>query len=139
MGKISKLLTILGASAVLAGCDIFPFPNPPHPTPPPNYFCNITYEVTGTGGTNHADITFGDEKYCDPNDPNHLVWLSTTLSSAPLPQSFTEYTCKGHPVKLGVCEMQSGTAILTIKNEGNIVAQKEVDFLGSLEYNIPGP
>jgi hypothetical protein len=155
MGKIKKGLTGILAGLALAGCNLLPFPNP-QPTPKPvEYNCNITYEVIGSGNADHADISYGDEKYVDCNNPSKLHWICTGVSPLPghcattdtpciednsqLPWSYTTSTCKGHPVKLGIGCLQNGALTLRIKKNGVTVAEKQVNWLGNLEYNIPGP
>ena len=40
------------------------------PPDDPELFTDITYEVIGSGSVEYAEITYGDLKYSDPNNPN---------------------------------------------------------------------
>jgi hypothetical protein len=144
------ILALLAMPLFFSGCKDGLLASTPTPTPG-DYFSDITFEVTGTGGTTQANINYGDEKYVDCSSTSQLRWICTGvtpagcvssdspcyLASQALPWSTTISTCKGHPVKIGVSEGMSGTAILKIYNDGVLVAQNEIDFLGNLEYNVP--
>jgi hypothetical protein len=135
---LKKSMLIVSIFAGLTGCS-----KDSGSTEQKEYFTDITYEVTGINVTN-ADITYGDEKYSDANNPNLLVWLSTSESSALLPKVYASNTCVGHPVKLSaIAAGHSGASLtLRIKDSNKVVAEITYNsngFLwgGILEYNIP--
>lgn len=116
------------------------------PPDDPELFTEITYEVIGTGDVEFAEITYGDLKYSDPNNPNLLVWEYESNQGSVLPQSYLTNTCVGHPVKLSaVASGHSGsTLVLKIFDDDVLVADtiySSNGFLwgGTLEYNIPNP
>ncbi len=146
------ILSVLAMPLFFSGCKKSLISPSPTPTPAV-YFTDITFEVTGTGGTDHADVNYGDEKYIDCSNTGQLRWICTgvtpigcvsadspcSYSNTQLPWTATISTCKGHPVKIEIAELQSGTATVKISQDGVLVAQTVIDGLGSLEYSIPGP
>lgn len=161
--KIPTRLGFTGLAFLVAtamGCpNLIPIPPTPTPTPRPDYFVDITFEVIGTN-VSGADVSYGDKKYVDCNNPSQLRWICTGVSP-PLGQCATEdtpctdnltgpswshtyATCKGTGVKLGAVALGNpeGNLILKIKKDGNVVAQTQYDsngFIwgGTLEYYIP--
>ena len=116
------------------------------PPDDPELFTDITYEVVGSGDVEFAEITYGDLKYSDPDDPNLLVWESVSNPGSVLPQSYLTNTCVGHPVKLSAIATghRGSTLVLKIYNDGVVVADTTFSsngFLwgGVLEYDIPNP
>jgi hypothetical protein len=116
------------------------------PPDDPELFTDITYEVIGSGSVEYAEITYGDLKYSDSNNPNLLVWESVSNPGSVLPQSYLTNTCVGHPVKLSAIASgnNGSTLVLKIFDNGVLVADTTYSsngFLwgGILEYNIPNP
>ena len=116
------------------------------PPDDPELFTDITYEVIGSGDVEFAEITYGDLKFSDPDDPNLLVWESVSNPSSVLPQSYLTNTCVGHPVKLAAIAAGhiGSTLVLKIYNDDLLVADtiyssNGVLWGGTLEYNIPNP
>ncbi|MCL5018570.1 MAG: hypothetical protein M1416_02260 [Candidatus Pacearchaeota archaeon] len=159
--KSTRKLGIAGlvlAGMSLVGCkfptDVTPQPSP---TPRPDYFTNITFEVIGNNVAG-SSVSYGNLLYADCNDSTKKRWICPSVTGCVsdevpcsgsinnFPWSYTYSTCKGHGVKLGAVSMGNpdGSLILRIKQDGNVVAQTQYDsngvvWGGSLEYNIPGP
>jgi hypothetical protein len=135
MGKITKGLTGILASAILAGCPINFLENKPVDDGK-RHWADITYIVEGRNGTNAAsNITYG--RIDGPNGKWVKDFYSET-GNVSLPWSSGVLNdCTGHWVRLGA---STGTPTLDlrleIKDDNKIVATKDITLLGNVEYYI---
>lgn len=126
--------------ASFSACDLSNIiPPTPTPTPHQRMFVDITFEVEGTGGIDHANITYG--RIDDEGN-----WMENQYGSeqnVELPYTATRTTCTGHYERLGIsaCNTQTeGSITLRIKDQGKTKVEKIDEgncFLDSIKYYVP--